>query len=288
MRRSTLALCLGSSALALLGLVAWWGPRDIGPRGERATAAPSPAVAAAGARANAALAQPARVSGEPALAPELASAAPAAGGERAAVAALPADADASRPFVAGQVVDDAGAPVAGAEVAALISWEDGSEVKLAAASDGAGAFAFDGAWTGATAVHLTASSSERHIDASLEVVPPALDALLVLVRGGWIAGSVLGDELTPPDALRVYLDREPEPVRTDNGEFVLSLGVASRGWFGRRRLQAEIEHGLDTDGSFRVGPLAPGKWRVRIGRPDDRAGLFDAGGVACCARSRCA
>jgi len=121
---------------------------------------------------------------------------------------------------------------------------------------------------------------ERHIEASLEVVPPALDAQLVLVRGGWIAGSVLGDALTPPDALRVYLDREPEPVRRGNGEFELSFAIVSRASiFGRRGLSAEIEQGLEADGSFRVGPLRPGEWRVRVGGPKDESALVDVDGV---------
>lgn len=164
--------------------------------------------------------------------------------------------------VAGAVVDDAGAPVAGARVTASLRGRsmgfDDRELR-SAASDERGRFRLDALPPGEVVLRASRAGlleSER-TPVAIADGGAAADTVLALARGAVLAGRALFADGAPAAGARV-------DARFDPG---FAVGPAA---FGALRGARGSAVAAD-DGTFEVGGLGPGPFRVRASAERDGA-----------------
>jgi hypothetical protein len=163
----------------------------------------------------------------------------------------PTTLDAGRAFY-GRVVDDAGAPFPGADVAAPRAFRG----ERRARADDAGAFVLDG--VPRDVAELVADHPEA-VSSRAFSVPPETGAApsdlggLVLERGGAVEGVVRRADGSPDPRAEVQATEE----RTS----------------GAARMKTAA---TDAEGRYRIGGLAPGTWRVRARKRDGAFAVDDA------------
>jgi uncharacterized GH25 family protein len=165
-------------------------------------------------------------------------------------------APASRNALRGVVEDAAGAPVAGASVAA-VSLEDaiGGDPKRVvprlATSDNVGAFALPDLAAGAYAVSARAAAGAGDLPFVRVAATGETIVRVRLAPGASIEGRVVDDAGAPVVSARVVADAS-EPLRLLY-HHVWTQGFASR---------SEVATIADAEGRFRLGPLAAGEYGV--------------------------
>ncbi|MCB9573019.1 MAG: carboxypeptidase regulatory-like domain-containing protein [Kofleriaceae bacterium] len=157
--------------------------------------------------------------------------------------------------IAGRVVDDAGAPVPGAEV----SLEARGEARMIEA-DAAGAFVARGLQPGRFALVASSDDALPGEPASVELVDRPVDAVTLTVRrGAFVTGRV--DPAGPAEVFVRPPDDDDAPSPLGAGMFRLAMG-------GPRARTAP-------DGTFRLGPFEPGKVELGARAADGRRGELD-------------
>jgi protocatechuate 3,4-dioxygenase beta subunit len=154
--------------------------------------------------------------------------------------------------VTGTVVDETGAPVAGAAVG-VARFQGGGSVHQGRTTGADGSFRAAG--LEGRGFHVTASK-EGHVAASVADVDPAAGPLtLTLRRGGSIAGVVVDPDGKAVTAFRVTTKRTDDDAPPDP---MAAMGFMD---FGGNRFN-------DPAGKFRVDGLEPGTWEVTVRATD--------------------
>ena len=163
------------------------------------------------------------------------------------------------PTLSVDVVDANGKPVEGAEVKA---WHvpnppvNSLPVERTAKTNATGRADFKGMWLQATRVQV---EHRGYVDANLEIAPLARDQVhqVVLRRGGRIVGRVVDERGEPVGLVNVHAKQRTPGA--DEDSMTVSFG------FDDSAKSA-------ADGSFDIGPLAPGTYNVGALRPRMRKG----------------
>ncbi len=174
--------------------------------------------------------------------------------------------------IRGRLIDrTTGKPVAGARVQAF-AYATGERATGVTDDDGAYAFPDLDPREGVAAIAVDTEHHGRALRAITVPGEPAGD--LSLDMGGWIEGRVTDHEgAVPPEVTILTLERPSgRPVATSVHEPLVRLALPTD------LTESSTRHGLDAEGRFRIGPLAPGLYGLLILRPGGPPHLALAGG----------